>query len=259
MQIEKHSYADKKQCIEVKGVNFNYGHELVLKDVTFSVKKGEYFGIIGPNGGGKTTLLKVILGLLKPSSGEVRVFGHDIHTLKEERSHIGYVPQRSSQIDVNFPATVEEIVRTGRTAGRGFFHKFTKADRDAINHALDITDILPYRDHLVDSLSGGQRQRVFIARALAGEPDVIILDEPTVGVDIASGQQFFGFLADLNKTYGLTVILVSHDIDVIAKEVQSLLCINHKVICIGPSNELLNNNYLEQLYGKNVHFTYHGH
>lgn len=259
MQIEKHDPKDQDNCIEISNVNFNYGKEPILEDVSFCIARGDYLGIIGPNGGGKTTLLKIILGLIKPDSGTVKVFGQDIYKLKKERAHIGYVPQRSSQIDTNFPATVYEIVESGRTALNGILGSLKQADKDAIENALKITEMGQYRNALINSLSGGQRQRVFIARALAGEPQILILDEPTVGVDIPSQEQFFKFLADLNHKYGLTIILVSHDIDVITKEVHSLLALNKKVIIQGKAKDLLTEDHLTKLYGTGINFTHHGH
>jgi zinc transport system ATP-binding protein len=260
MQIEQHNPADQQHCITVDNVSFGYKRgDPVLEDISFSINRGDYLGIIGPNGGGKTTLLKLMLGLLEPTQGKVSVFGQDVYRLKGERAHIGYVPQRSSQIDINFPATVSEIVASGRTARVGLFSRFGAADRAAIERALDITGMVKYRDTLINSLSGGERQRAFIARALAGEPQVLFLDEPTAGVDVASQEQFYGFLAELNHKHGLTIVLVSHDIDVVNNEVHTLLCVNRKVICFGPAKDLLNERYFEQLYGKQAKFTFHGH
>ncbi len=248
-----------ENLIELKNVNFSYGFNSVLEDVSFSVKVGDYIGIIGPNGGGKTTLLNIILGLLKPTSGQVVVFGKPVGQLKKERAQIGYVPQRLSQLDVNFPATVYEIVSSGRTALGNLFHQFTKHDKEEIEKAMEIAKISQFRDKLINSLSGGERQRVMIARALAGSPKVLILDEPTTGVDISSQEQFYQFLADLNHKHGLTIMFVSHDIDIIANEVHSLLLLNKKVISFGPAKDLINKDYLEQLYGNKINFTFHKH
>jgi len=259
VQIEQHNPADREHCVKVSNVSFAYGNEPVLEDISFEVKRGDYLGIIGPNGGGKTTLLKIILGLLKPQSGRVSVFGQDVYQLKGERAHIGYVPQRASQVDANFPATVREVVASGRTARVGLFRRFSREDNQAIDRALELAGMAKYRDTLINALSGGERQRAFIARALAGESQIIILDEPTVGVDVTAQEQFYAFLADLNHKYGLTVILVSHDIDVVNNEVHTLLCVNRKMICYGPAKDLLNQNYFEQLYGKKINFTFHGH
>lgn len=235
--------------IELNNVSFSYDHTPVLENLTFTVRKGEYLGIIGPNGGGKTTLIKIILGLLHPTDGAVTLFGKDRHDFNE-KYRIGYVPQRITQADKNFPATVFEVVRTGRIARLGFFERFTKKDIDAVEHAMEISGIARYRDTLIGNLSGGERQRVFIARALASEPDVLILDEPTVGVDIGAQKTFYDFLASLNHDHHLTIIFISHDIDAVSQETKTVLCLNHNLVCHGLPQDLLNEHILERLYGK---------
>jgi len=256
MPIEKLS--EKSFCIDVQNLNFSYNGNPVLENVSFSVKDGEYLGIIGPNGGGKTTLIKIILGLLKPDTGSVKIFGEDIKTFKE-RALIGYVPQRISQSIPQFPATVEEIVRSGRTARVGLFKRFSEQDKIAIEKAMETADVVKHRARLINELSGGERQRVFIARSLAGEPKMLILDEPSVGVDIAAQEKFYTFIEDLNQNHGLAIIFVSHDIDVVAHEVKCLLCLNKSLVCHGLPREFMKEEYLEKLYGKKVKFILHGH
>lgn len=235
--------------IELDNVSFGYDDTLVIKNLSFVVRKGDYLGIIGPNGGGKTTLIKIILGLLHPTEGRVALFGKDRHDFKE-KYRIGYVPQRAGQIEREFPATVHEIVKTGRIPRLGFFEKFTKKDQDAVDAAMDIAGILRYRDTLIGNLSGGERQRVFIARALASEPEILILDEPTVGVDIGAQKTFYDFLGSLNRDRNLTIIFISHDIDAVSQETKTVLCLNHDLICHGLPEDLLNSEVLEELYGK---------
>ncbi len=235
--------------IELDNVSFKYGDTPVLENLSFVVRKGEYLGIIGPNGGGKTTLLRIILGLLHPTEGSVRLFGKDHHDFKE-KYRIGYVPQRSTQAEKGFPATVLEVVKSGRVPRLGFFLGFKKKDIAAVEHAMEVSGIVRYRDTLIDKLSGGERQRVFIARALAGEPDILILDEPTVGVDIGAQKTFYEFLALLNRDHNLTIIFVSHDVDVISKEVKTVLCLNHNLVCHGFPEELVSENVLKRLYGE---------
>lgn len=234
--------------IKLDNISFAYGDNSVLENLSFTVSKGEYLGIIGPNGGGKTTLIKIILGLLHPTSGTVSLFGTDQHDFKE-KYRIGYVPQRVTQSDRDFPVTVFEVVRTGRIARLGFFEKFSQRDIEIVDQAMELSGISKYRDTLVGNLSGGERQRVFIARALASEPDVLILDEPTVGVDIAAQETFYKFLASLNKDNSLTIIFVSHDVEVISRETKTVLCLNHNMVCHGLPQDLLNENTLKLLYG----------
>lgn len=244
--------------IEVDNVSFSYGDTPILENLSFSVKKGDYLGIIGPNGGGKTTLLNIILGLIHPTSGSIKLFGKDRHDFKE-KYRIGYVPQRVAQADRTFPATVFEVVRSGRVPRLGFFNNFTKADTKAVEHAMELSGISKYRDVLIGNLSGGERQRAFIARALAGEPDILILDEPTVGVDIGAQKKFYEFLASLNRDQHLTIIFVSHDVDVISEETNTVLCLNHTLVCHGPSGSLLDEHVLKRLYGEHTKQAIHNH
>ncbi|OHA79574.1 MAG: hypothetical protein A2747_04005 [Candidatus Yonathbacteria bacterium RIFCSPHIGHO2_01_FULL_44_41] len=242
--------------IKLENVSFSYDSVPVIEDLTFTVRKGEYLGIIGPNGGGKTTLIKIILGLLHPTNGVITLFGKDRHDFKEKH-RIGYVPQRITQADKNFPATVFEVVRTGRIARLGFFEKFTKKDIEVVEHAMEISGIARYRDTLIGNLSGGERQRVFIARALASEPDVLILDEPTVGVDIGAQKTFYDFLASLNRDHHLTIIFISHDIDAVSQETKTVLCLNHNLVCHGLPHDLLNEHILNRLYGRHSRIVSH--
>jgi zinc transport system ATP-binding protein len=248
-----------EKIIEFKGVGFSYGANHVLENVSFVVNAGDYIGVIGPNGGGKTTLLNLILGLLKPSEGEIKVFGKKIMDLKKERARIGYVPQRLSQLDANFPGTVEEIVASGRTPANGLFHIFSKQDKAAVERAIAIAQVGDLISKLVGDLSGGERQRVMIARALVGDPKALILDEPTTGVDITAQEQFYHFLGELNHRHNLTIVFVSHDIDIIANEVHQLLLLNKRVVSFGAAKDLINKRYLEELYGGHIDFTFHPH
>ena len=243
--------SNTKNIIELKDVSFRYNSSVVLERVSFSVKEGEYLGIIGPNGGGKTTLLKIILGLLRPAEGEVSV--------NLEKSEIGYVPQRASQYHLRFPATVEEIVRSGRVARLGLFGRFGKKDAEAVDKALEMTGLSPLRRRLIGNLSGGEIQKVFLARAFAGEPKTLILDEPEVGIDIAGQEEFYTFLDGLNQKLGLTVIFVSHDIELISHSVKSVLCLNRRLLCHGSPREFIKEEYIDQLYGKKVKFIFHEH
>ena len=167
------------------------------------------------------------------------------------------MPQRITQADKNFPATVFEVVRTGRIARLGFFEKFTKKDIEVVEHAMEISGIARYRDTLIGNLSGGERQRVFIARALASEPDVLILDEPTVGVDIGAQKTFYDFLASLNRDHHLTIIFISHDIDAVSQETKTVLCLNHNLVCHGLPHDLLNEHILNRLYGRHSRIVSH--
>src|SRR3989337_2124946 len=236
----------KVSCIEVRDVSVNYNGNPVLENITFTVEEGECLGLRGPDGGGKTTLFKIILGLLKPATGEVRIYGEPEPRFGR-RHIIGYVPQRA-MAEVYFPATVEEIVRSGRTARLGLLKRASKDDRAAIDRAMEITDVTRLKKRLIGELSGGERQRVFIARALASEPKILILDEPDVGVDVTSQEQFYSFLDDLTSHLGITVLLISHDIDVAAHQTKTVLCLKRKVVCPGSPKKFISEEYMQDLY-----------
>lgn len=233
--------------IELQNVCFSYPKEEVIKNVSLKIHKGDYVGIIGPNGGGKSTLIKLMLGILKPSDGTVKLFGQDIKQFNDWYK-IGYVPQRTS-VEMNFPVTVEEMVAMGRYGIRGLFHFPTQEDKQKVDQALIHVDMLEYKNHQINDLSGGQQQRVFIARALATEPEIIFLDEPTVGVDVKTQKQFYKLLRKLNRHLELTLILVSHELDVVAHESTELGYINRTLEYYGEPTEFLKGAYFHQLIG----------
>jgi zinc transport system ATP-binding protein len=222
--------------IEIKNLTFSYNKEVVINNVSFVVKKGDYLGIIGPNGGGKTTLVKILLGLLSPQSGSVLV-----------RGNCGYVPQKAAQEISGLPATVKEVVESG---------KENNAER--IKEVMEITGVRKYKHRLISELSGGERQKVFIARALVKNPDILILDEPSTGVDVAAQEKFYSFLKKINER-GVTVIFVSHDINVVANEAKNVLCIGGEKTCFGTPQETLTDQNIENLYGRKVKFFLHKH
>ncbi len=224
-------------AIEVRHLEFRYGSQTIFQSLNLSVPAGEYAGIIGPNGSGKTTLLKLILGILQPTSGEILLFGKNTKDPTARRI-IGYVPQRIAQSDFFFPATVEEIVWSGRTPHLGMLKRATDVDRIAVENALTATNLGDLRQRRIDQLSGGQRQRAFLARALAGEPAILVLDEPTVGIDTESQEIFYGFLQKLNDERNMTILFVSHDTHALMKEVTCMLCLQEGSLCQCSTEEL---------------------
>ncbi len=215
-------------------VSFRYNGELVLEGVSVDVKQGDFLGIIGPNGSGKTTLLRIILGLLKPQSGVVYLFGQKRSQFRQWEK-VGYVPQRPEYRTLRFPVTVEEIVGMGRVGRSSFFFGLGQEDKQAIDEALQDVGMGEHRHRLINQLSGGQQQRVFIARALASKPSLLILDEPTVGVDVEMQGRFYELLRNLNLQRNLTILLVSHDVDVVRKEVKSLASLNRRLVYYGTA------------------------
>lgn len=247
-----------KNIISVNNVSFSYGSNRVLTDVNLSIHQGDYLGIVGPNGSGKTTLLKIILGLLQPGSGEITLFDQPIDKFRMW-SKIGYVPQKAVNFDQNFPVTVEEVVLMGRFSQLGLLRYPGKKDKKIAREALEVVNMQDYKNQLIGDLSGGQQQRVFIARAIAAKPEVIFLDEPTVGVDVKTQEEFYSLLSKLNKQMDLTLVLVSHDIDVVTNEVTEVAGINQTVVFYGPPEEFIKSDYLATLYGKGLKHILHKH
>lgn len=244
--------------LSLKNISYRYSGENVLDAVSFDVKRGDFLGLIGPNGSGKTTLLRIILGLITPQTGVVSLFGQKV-TEFHDWYKIGYVPQKVTQLELRFPITVAEVVTLGRVARVGLFHRLNQRDLQIVEEALEEVDLSRYKTAVLAELSGGEQQRVFIAKALASEPELLILDEPTVGVDVEAQDRFYQQLLRLNKTKGLTLILVSHDIDVVVNEVNKLACLNKRLIYHGGPKEFIRGNYLSKLYGKSRRFIIHGH
>ena len=244
--------------IEFKNISFAYDSKNnVLEHISFDVNKGDYVGIIGPNGSGKSTMMKLMLGLLKPNEGTIKIFGKKRKNFAEH-AKIGYVPQQTAYAST-FPATVLEIIQSGRTSQMGLFQSFQKKDHNAVQKAIHITGLERVKNTLLEKLSGGQRQRTLIARALAGEPKVLVLDEPSTGVDIKSQETFFSFLKNLNKKLGITILLISHDLDVITNEADYVICVNKQLICNTPVKEFVKGDYMKKLYGENVKLVKHKH
>lgn len=241
-----------KKIIELKNVSYSYGDVPAVKDVDLEVHKGDYLGIIGPNGGGKTTVIRLILGLLTPSNGKIQIYNQDIKSF-HDWSKIGYVSQNVKNLDSNLPMTVQEVVAMGRYPKIGLFHFPKENDLIKIRQALENVDMWDYRNRLIGDLSGGQQQRVFIARALSGEPEIVILDEPTIGVDIETQKQFYSLMQKLNKEINLTLILVSHELDVVAHEATEIAYINCNIIYYGVPDKFIKSKYFTRLYGGSIH------
>lgn len=219
----------RKIVLEIEKVNFSYGCHLVLEEVGLTVLSGESVGITGPNGSGKSTLLKLVAGLLKPLNGSIKIFGQDLRDYKN-RERISYVAQRAGFFNSGFPSTVEEVVLSGRTVTRGLFRPLNMDDREIAGRALAETGLYDYRRKPIGSLSGGQQQRVFIARALAGQPDLLLLDEPTAGMDPEAQANFYTLLKELVTKKGLTLLLVSHDLAAVSTVVDRQVCLD-KHLC----------------------------
>ncbi|QTA81956.1 Zinc ABC transporter, ATP-binding protein [Desulfonema limicola] len=206
--------------IEIEDLWFSYNGRPVLKGINLCLNQGDFTAMIGPNGGGKTTLMKLMLGLLKPGKGIVKIFGQNP---RQAASRLGYVPQEIG-INKDFPISVMDVVLMGRLKTLKGWSRHSRKDRDAVQKVLENMDMWAYRKRRIGELSGGQRQRIFIARALVTEPDILFLDEPTASVDSVHQADFFTLLKEINKK--VTIIIVNHDLMVISRYVKSVACVN---------------------------------
>lgn len=221
-----------KPIIEIDHLTFAYEEEIVLDDIQWTIHEGDFWGLFGPNGSGKSTLLKCILGQLKPQGGEVRVMGKPTSHWKNDLT-IGYVSQKSNSFNRGFPATVQEVVASGLTGKKGLFRWFHQKDWEKIDKALKQVGLIDLKKQNIGRLSGGQQQRVFIARALVADPKILVLDEPTVGMDVKSIEAFYKLLTQLSREKKLTLLLVTHEMEVFSAYVKQVACLNRRLIFKG--------------------------
>ncbi|WP_003540544.1 metal ABC transporter ATP-binding protein [Desulfotomaculum nigrificans] len=220
---------NEQPIVELKDVSFTYGCHPVLEKVNLNIYPGDAVVITGPNGAGKTTLLKLVLGQLKASAGSIKIFGQDVSQLKD-RYRLGYVAQRATHFNSQFPATVREVVASGRVSRRGLFRPLLAQDYHLVDETLELVGLTDFRQQPVGALSGGQQQRVFIARALVSQPDLLILDEPTTGIDAMAQASLYQLLRQLNQERHITMLIVSHELAGLASVVTRQVCLD-KHIC----------------------------
>jgi zinc transport system ATP-binding protein len=242
--------------VDIKDLWVSLNHEPILREINLQIERGIFLGLIGPNGGGKTTLLQTILGLIKPQRGQVRVFGRPPEHRKN-RGLVGYVPQRA-YADLSFPVTVFDVVLMGRYSKIGLWKSPTPEDRRRVQENLVAVEMAHLKDRPIGHLSGGEQQRVFIARALASDPHLLLLDEPTAGVDSKAQEAFYQLLGRLKDQLSLTIVLVSHDIGVIPYHTDEIACLNQKLHLHGKCPEVLDSEALGKVYGCEVEILIHG-
>lgn len=238
--------------IDLRSVSFRYRQDWVLEDISFRIEKGEFIGLIGPNGSGKSTLLKNLCRLLSPQKGEILLDSVSLKEMsrKEIAKKIGLVPQETYSL---FPFRVIEIVLMGRSPHLGSLMFEGTKDLEIAKKAMDWTEILPIGERLIDELSGGERKRVFIARALAQEPEVILLDEPTANLDIHHQVDFLDLILSLNRKKGLTIVMASHDLNLASEYCDRLILLREgRVHQIGPPREVITRKHIEEVYGCEV-------
>jgi len=230
--------------VELNRVTLSYGEEPILSNISLHLHPGQFAALVGPSGAGKTSLLKLILGTLQPSSGEICIHGKALNGRPAPR--IGYVPQLET-VDWNFPVTVEQVVLMGGIRSSGAMpwpSDRTRLKAGAVLERLGISELA--KRHIRD-LSGGQQQRVFLARALIAEPDLLVLDEPTTGVDMNTAEGVLHLLAELNRQ-GVTILMTTHDLNTAAAHLPWVICLNRKVIAQGPPDEIFTEEILNQTY-----------
>ena len=243
-------------AIQTENLSVSICGKEILKNINFTLEEGLFLGIVGPNGGGKTTLVRTILSLIKPSSGKVRIFGQISGSALLNEGIFGYLPQHQN-IDPNFPASALDIVLMGRYRKVGFFRWPGKKDREKASDYLSMMGLDNFKDMQYSQLSGGQQQRVNIARTLAGEPKILILDEPSTGIDAVGQEDFYHLLKGLQKKIKLTILMVSHDIGTVTTYVDEISCLNTNLYYHGNPLGALNDKILTSLYGKNVDMLIH--
>jgi zinc transport system ATP-binding protein len=244
------------KAIEIDKLTVNLNSREVLKNINLSLDEGKFIGIVGPNGGGKTTLLRVILGLIKPSSGNILVFGRHPEEVLKKGNIFGYLPQ-TLKIKPNFPIRVIDVVMMGRYGKIGALRWPREEDRKKALEYISVMGIEELKNESFGHLSGGQQQRASIARALAGEPKILILDEPNTGIDVIGQEDFYHLLNGLRKKINITIIMASHDIGTITSYVDEIACLNYTFHYHGNPLGALNETVLTELYGKNVDVLMH--
>ncbi|KSU85783.1 MULTISPECIES: metal ABC transporter ATP-binding protein [Fictibacillus] len=251
---------DNTAAVKIENLSFHYGDRYVLDRINFEIPNGAFIGLVGPNGSGKSTLIKCILGLLKPQSGRVSFFGIPLGRFKNWEE-VGYVSQKANSFNTAFPATVYEVVSMGLFGKVGLFRFLTKKHKQKIMGAIETVGMTEFTHRNIGELSGGQQQRVFIARALVSDPRLLILDEPTVGVDAASVSNFYQMLKSLNEEKGLTLLLVTHDVGVMSDYVTHVACLNNQLHFHGDTKEFkeISKEGFSQMYGHHVHVLEHLH
>lgn len=229
--------------LDVQNLTVRYNGRFALQDITFHLHAGERIAVVGPNGAGKSTLFKVVAGVLQPSSGEVNIFG------SRPRGHncIAYIPQRS-QVDWNFPVSVADVVMMGRSAKLGLLNWPHKRDWEYVRRALDIVELSDLASRQIGQLSGGQQQRMFIARALAQEAELMLMDEPLSGLDTPSQEGLLSLL-DTLRNQSVTVMVATHDLDQASQHFDRIMLLNHRMIAFDLPQNVMHTEYLLQAYG----------
>jgi zinc transport system ATP-binding protein len=238
-------------AIKITDLNFSFEKLSILKNITMLIEQGDFVGLVGPNGGGKTTLLKLILGLYKAQSGTIEIFGKP---LKQQRKTIGYVPQYA-HFNSDFPISVQDTVLQGRLGIGSRLGGYSKQDKSIAQKVMRETEIIDLANRSIQSLSGGQMQRVLVARALATEPKILLLDEPTANIDQRAEKDIFDLFKSINER--MTILIISHDIGFVSDYINKVFCLNKTLVCHDASP--VTSDTINTLYGGHVHEIHHHH
>jgi zinc transport system ATP-binding protein len=244
--------------LEAKNVYVARAGEPILQDASFSINKGDYVGIVGPNGGGKTTLILALLNFLPRTKGSIRLFGLDIDKFSSWEK-VAYISQQATSFDRQFPLTVRELVSLGCIKKGNVGRRFKSEDWEAVDESIRFMGLTDVADKRIGQLSGGQKQRVFVAKVLARNPEIIFLDEPVVGVDSTTQEKFYKKLSDLNAQKKTTILMVTHDLTSVFCRMSKVLCVNKKVEIAQITSGLDSNSLLKRAYGDHFHFVFHKH
>jgi zinc transport system ATP-binding protein len=245
-----------ESILEIRNLNVVRGNELVIQDGNLKITRGDYVGVVGPNGGGKTTLLQTIFNFIPKESGEILLFGKPIEQFNEW-SRVAYTPQNAIHFDEQFPLTVRELVSLGRVRRSNIFRRLNKEDWKKVDDAMDAMNISHLSDRRVGQLSGGQKQRAFVAKSLALDPELLILDEPTTGLDAGSQESFYKTLSNVQSKQNTTILVVSHDLSAVFCRMTKIVCVNRHIYetdNVHGADELL-----RKVYGEHFEFIMHKH
>ncbi|MCW4012049.1 MAG: ABC transporter ATP-binding protein [Candidatus Bathyarchaeota archaeon] len=244
--------------IEAENLTVARKGRTIIEDATFSIDPGTYMGVVGPNGGGKTTLMQALLGILPAESGKIRIMGQPLENFKEW-SKLAFVSQHSINFDEKFPLTVRELVGLGRVNRGNLGRPLKHEDWLKVDEALSFMGISKLANRRIGQLSGGQKQRVFVAKAIVRNPKILILDEPASGIDPEAQERLYMILANLNAKQGTTILIVSHDLAAVFCRMNHVMCINKKVYTSPITKDIDPNDVLQKAYGPHFHFVFHEH
>jgi zinc transport system ATP-binding protein len=248
----------KNPILEVSDLYVSRSNSVIIEDASFTINKGDYVGIVGPNGGGKTTLLLAILNIIPRNQGKILLFGQEIESFSSWEK-VAYVSQNAVNFDSHFPLTVRELVALGRVNRSNLGRNLNHTDWDNVDEILDFMGISEIANKRIGQLSGGQKQRVFVAKALVRNPEIILLDEPIVGVDAKTQEKFYKKLSDLNLRKDITILLVTHDLTAVFCRMSKVICMNQFVNVAEITEDVNPEEVLRKAYGEHFHFVFHDH